>query len=162
MRKKQRISVTYFCEQFGVTEQCVKNRAKSIYNKPYYHLSEAEKIELLSIFVYDYNKEMPRITLKNIATVSMNMAYIALTCKMMQMQESMKQGLLHEIDDIISKDDLHKLLTILFTERFGKTIEEEFKDTFRPELLMFPNDFLTKKKMELQNDQLDGEPDTGT
>lgn len=164
MKFKQRISIDYFVEQIGVTEATVKNRAKSIFNKSFYHLSEAEKIELLTVFIYEYHKDMPRITLRSIADVAVNIGYLCMTAKMLEIQDCIKKGAIHEIREIMPDAELFKLLNILYTERFGKTVEDEFKDTFRPELLMFKDDFVTKRKIELEKmdgNKLDGEPGTG-
>jgi hypothetical protein len=160
---KQTMTIDYICDNLGVSATTVNNRAKVIFNKRFYQLNETERLQLAEIFFYDYNKDLPKVTLRHIADISMKLCYIALTAKFMQVQDSLKNGLYHEIEQTLPFTDMMKMFNVLYTDRFGKTIEDEFQDGFKPELLLMPNDYMTEVKQEYdrKNDKLDGQPETG-
>ena len=163
MRFAPKITMDYICHHIGIHPHTVQNRCKIIFSKSFSQLTESEKVHMLNLMFYEYHKEMPRITRKEITEVNARILYIMSMCKLMQIQDSMNKGLYHEIDKMASYADLIKMSQAFFSEQVTKIYEEENKGVF-PKLgdLVFTDDFMLTDADQKSKNKTDSEPEECT
>ena len=151
MRKKKKpeslkeiwaIDMEWITRKYGVHKNSVNERARKQFGKPFFQLSDYQKMELCTEYNFEHSLELPKVTMNNVSETLKKIVFWKLKSIEQQIEESVRMGLSHEIDDIISTDQLIKLLASVYGESFAKHLNEITSELPRLGDLILSNDFM--------------------